>query len=168
MVRNRKKSLIPSTGSSSMPSIKRFKEDVDLLFNSFFNEFFGTSWYPYLITTFEDIQPKVSFPKVNVRETDDSYIVDIAVAGFDKDDVKLELKDNCLSISADKKNEGEDGGEKYIRKEISSRSFNRVIRFPNKISNDKLNASYDNGIIKISMGKEEVKEKDSGIEIDVK
>ena len=163
----KEKSSVPSVGSWSTPAIARFREDMNSLFNEFFTDFFDWDWHFY-IKSFEDMQPKASFPKVNVRESDNEYIVEIAVAGFDKNDVKLVLKDNCLSINADKKEEdSENNSGKYLKREISSRSFSRIIRFPSEIDNENIKADYKDGIIKVTMIKKTEEEKDEGVKIDV-
>jgi len=162
----KEKSSVPSVGSWSAPVIVRFREDMNSLFNGFFTDFLDWDWHFYA-KSFNDIQPNVSFPKVNVRENNDEYTVEIAVAGFDKDDVKLVLKDNCLSISADKKEDNSEGSDKYLKREISSRSFSRMIRFPNEIDNEDIKADYKDGVIKVIMSKKIKEKKDEEVKIDI-
>jgi len=104
---------------------------------------------------FDQIQPKGAFPKINVKDSKCEYTVDIAAAGFDKNDVQLELKDNALFIKADKKEEEEaqeDGGV-WLRREIAQRSFRRIVRFPEQVDPNEINCKYKNGIISCSIGK---------------
>lgn len=158
-----KESLLPSVRLWSSPAIKRFRNELDSLFEDFFADF---NWP---MAVFEDLQPKAGFPKINVSETDDDYKLEIAVAGFDKDDVKLELKDGVLTISADKKEEKEEKDEdrNYLRKEISSRSFSRVVKFPCKVDSDKVEAEYTNGVITATLPKDK-KDDSCGVSIKVK
>lgn len=145
-----KKSLVPAFGSIwTTPSLKRFQNDFSGLFTELVNNFGNLD----SITTFNELQTEVSFPKINVSETDKSYSVEIAVAGFNKEDIDLELKDNILVISADKKEETEEEDKNYLRKEISARSFKRVVRFPKKVVSSTANANYINGIITMSIDK---------------
>lgn len=111
-------------------------------------------------------QPKNSLPKINVKETDDSYLVDIAVAGFAKEDVSLEIKDNCFFIKCEHNEETNEDNHKYVLKEISNRSFKRVLRFPKKIDVDSISCDYKNGIVSCSVGKQAVKP-DSTIKIKI-
>jgi HSP20 family protein len=106
---------------------------------------------------FCDIQPKGTFPKVNVSETDTAFDVEIAVAGFEKEDVSLELKENTLFIRAEKKEESEESDEdkKYLMKEIAHRSFQRVLRFPVKVNVESVDCSYKNGIINCKIDKDD-------------
>jgi len=111
---------------------------------------------------FIDLQPKAAFPKVNVAETDNSYEVEVALAGFEKDDISMELKKNCLYIMADKKEEvsKEDDDKKYLMKEISSRSFRRALNLPKKVVDNDIECSFKDGTIKCILKKEEVKPKE--------
>ena len=158
-----RKSLLPSTASYwGVPVLKRLRDDMDEMFESFFADIFKTP----AMKIFEDVQPSASFPKINVSETDTDYNVEIAVAGFEKDDVNLELKDNTLFISADKKSEKDQEEKNYIRKEISSRSFRRAVRFPCEITED-VNAKYKHGIINVVIKKAVESEKEKSIKINI-
>lgn len=163
-IRRKSKSLVPSVGLWGTPVVRRFKKDFDSLFTDFLDVFNNDSWNWSLIN-FEDIQPKMSFPKINVSETNESYLVEIAIAGFNKEDVKLELKDNCLIMSADKKEEGFDKDQSYLKKEISSRSFRRVVRFVNKI--ESASADYKDGVVKVDLKKKEKADEAGSVEISI-
>jgi len=158
-----KKGLLPSVASYwRAPVVDRFHSDIDELFESVFTSIFNAP----AVKTFEDIQTNASFPKVNVSETKDCYTVDIAIAGFNKDDVNLELKENTLFIGANKKEQLEEDVKTYLCKEILSRSFNRSVRFPCAITSE-VSADYKDGIISISIRKDTKKNKDCGIKIDI-
>lgn len=133
-----------------------------------FNDLFGDLWKKYDefwrncdidMSVFEQIQPKTSFPKINLYEKDSEYEIKIAVADFSKDDLELELKDNTLLIKGESKEESEECG-KCLCKEISSRSFRRVVRFPKEIDAEKINCVYKDGVISCTIGKKEVIEKE--------
>jgi len=147
-------------------------------FNDFFTDIHDSFWQRFdalwdnwnlNMKAFDELQPKGSFPKVNVLDNPANYEVEIAIAGFDKDDVELELKENTLFIKADKKEEctNEDECKKYLTKEIAQRSFRRVINFPADVNSEDISAKYENGIIKCTIGKMEVIKPDS-VKIDVK
>jgi HSP20 family protein len=126
-------------------------------FNDVINEFdkLIDSW-DLDMKTFTDLQPKCSFPKINIVETDTAYEVEIAIAGFGKEDISLELKDNCLLIKADKKEEvsEKDGNKKYLMREISSRSFRRAVNFPKDILKSDISCSHKDGVVKCVLKKE--------------
>jgi HSP20 family protein len=150
-----KKDLIKQTDSESgLDIFDRFGgvfKEFDGLFGRF-NSLFDN----YFCTTVGELKPiKASFPKVNVADDDTGYDVEIAVAGFDKENVSLEVKDNALFINAEKKEEccDEKEGKKYLCKEIAYRSFKRVIPFPAEISSEGISAKYENGVIKCRINK---------------
>lgn len=153
------KDLMPVFDSMSTPAIRRFRDRLDTLFDQFFEDFFD-------LATFDDLQPKTSFPKINVIESDDAYEIDIAIAGFDKDDIKLELKDNDLFIQGNKQNDQQDENKRFLRREISSRSFKRIVRLPSKIDSKSVKAEYQNGIIKVMINKVK-EEKSNKIEVKI-
>jgi len=159
-----KKSLVPTIGSIwATPGLRRFQNEFGSIFTELLKDFGNIGE----ISAFNELQSDTSFPKINVSETDLGYGVDIAVAGFAKDDVNLELKDNILIISAEKKEENEEEDKNYIRKEISSRSFKRVVRFPKKIDTSTAIANYDKGIIQLSINKFVEEIKDESIKINI-
>ncbi len=141
-------------------------------FDNFFEEMykrFDEVWQDWDVDTklFTDLQPKSSMPKINVYETDDSYEVKIAVADFDKEDLELELKDNVLLIKGNKKENYESDDKKCLVREISSRSFRRVINFTKEVDVDNIKCDYENGIVNCVIGKKEAEEKDKPVKIDI-
>lgn len=161
-----KKDLIKKTDSESgldlfdrFGSVFQEFDGIFSRFNSLFDNFFNApvaEWKPLLAA-------KASFPKVNVVDNADSYDVEIAVAGFDKSDVSLEVKDNALFINAEKKEEccDEKEGRKYLCKEIAYRSFKRVLPFPVEIDTEGISAKYENGVIKCRINKIKTEEPSS-------
>ena len=122
------------------------------------------------VNAFSTLQPKNTFPKINVAETDEAYEVDIALAGFDKDCISLEIKENTLLIKADKKEEVSetDSDKKYLMKEISSRSFRRVLNFPKKVIPEEIECKHENGVISCTFKKDVPKVEDNTYKIEIK
>jgi len=160
-----KKSSITDLVRWERPVMARFRNDMSDLFENLFNDLTDEKWMQMDI--FDDIQSKSTFPKINVSETEDNYKVDIAVAGFSKDDVNLELKDSVLRITADKKEESESTDTSYLRKEISYRSFARAVKFPCRINSDSVSATYENGIISVAIDKIKEEDLNCGVKIEV-
>ena len=80
----------------------------------------------------------------------------MAAPGFEKKDFKVELNHNVLTISSDKKEEREEGdGKQYTRKEFSYLSFCRSFTIPDTINHEKIEARYENGILKVLIPKKE-------------
>lgn len=92
--------------------------------------------------------------KMDVKETEREYIVDAELPGFDREDIKLELDDNILTIKARKDKDEKEEGDKYIRKEIrrcyASRSF-----YVGNVKKEDIKANYENGILHIVLPKDE-------------
>ena len=158
-----KKDLSLYTGSplSRMFDLNRFGDMFDT---------FDKLWKNWDIDykMFTDLQPKSAFPKVNVVETDEAYEVDIALAGFSKDEVSLEFVDNCLCIKADKQVEEKEEDKKYLMKEISSRSFRRALSFVKKVDTTNIESSYDSGVVRCTLKKlPEINPKDDTVKIEI-
>lgn len=98
--------------------------------------------------------------KTDVRETDDSYEVDIDLPGFKKDEVKIQLADGYLTIEAAKgldKDEKDKKSGKYIRRERYAGSMSRSFYVGEDVKQEEIHAKYDNGILKLSVPKKEAK-----------
>ena len=93
--------------------------------------------------------------KTDVKETDDSYEVDIDLPGFKKDEINATLEDGYLTISAAKgldKDEKDKKG-KYIRKERYAGAMSRSFYVGDGVTQDEVKAKYENGILKLSIPK---------------
>ena len=94
--------------------------------------------------------------KTDVRETEDSYLVDIDLPGFKKDEVKVELKDGYLTISAAKgldKDEQDKKG-RYIRQERYAGTMSRSFYVGEGVKPEDLHAKYEDGILQVTVPKE--------------
>ena len=136
-----------------LPSI--FSEN---LFDDFFNDNFG------MFPVWNERNPLYgkrtkNLMKTDVRETEDSYELDIDLPGFKKDEVTVDLKDGCLTISAAKglNKDEQDKKGRYIRQEryagACSRSF-----YVGDVESKDVSAKFEDGILRISMPKEPKKE----------
>lgn len=95
-------------------------------------------------------------PAVNIKETDKSFELDLAVPGMDKKDFKIELKDGSITISAKHENKLEETNEKerYSRREFSYQSFSRsFVLAEDLVNTEAINAKYENGILNVSIPK---------------
>jgi HSP20 family protein len=98
-----------------------------------------------------------TLPSVNIRETNDNFIVEMAAPGMTKDDFKIELDGNLLTISSEKEDRNEmKDGEKYTRQEFSYQSFQRSFQLPKDVvDSDKIQAKYENGVLNLVVPKKE-------------
>jgi HSP20 family protein len=98
-----------------------------------------------------------TLPSVNIRETNDNFIVEMAAPGMTKNDFKIELDGNLLTISSEKEDRNEmRDGEKYTRQEFSYQSFQRSFQLPKDVvDSDKIQAKYENGVLNLVIPKKE-------------
>ena len=90
-------------------------------------------------------------PAVNVKETDKSYEIEVAVPGMKKEDLKLDVDNGVLTISAEQKEEKENKEDNYTRREFSYSSFSRSFSLPQNVNEDSIKAKYDNGFLALTL-----------------
>jgi HSP20 family protein len=125
-----------------------------------FDDFFTRDLFDWGTSNFSGAG--TTLPAVNVKETADNFEVEMAAPGMNKEDFKVELNNNVLTISSEKKHEHEEkDGEKYSRKEFSYQSFQRSFQLSKEaVDADNIQARYENGVLRLSIPKrEEVKQK---------
>src|SRR6185437_8162780 len=94
-------------------------------------------------------------PAVNISENKERFEVSLAAPGMKKADFNIDVERNTLTISAETKAEKEEKDERYTRKEYSYSSFSRSFTLPEGVNKDKIDASYDNGVLTLSLPKTE-------------
>ena len=117
-----------------------FNSLVDELFTDLKNEFPG--------------HRKQTVP-VNVKETDKSYELEVVAPGFEKADFRINVDQDLLTVSAEKKNEVKEENHKNIRREYSYSSFKRSFTLDEKIDATNIAASYINGVLTLNLPKKE-------------
>jgi len=103
-----------------------------------------------------------TLPAVNIRETAENFEVEMAAPGMKKEDFKIELEGNELRIGSEHRSENETKeGERYTRREFSYQSFQRSFTLPKDVVDvEQINASYENGVLRLLIPKkEEAKQK---------
>lgn len=109
-----------------------------------------------------------TLPAVNVKELKDGYEIEMSAPGLKKEDFNIELNNNVLVISSEKKEEDETKDEdgRYTRREFSYQSFCRSFNLPDTVDTEKIDAKYENGILTLTIPNvEEVEESPKRIEI---
>lgn len=123
-----------------------------------FDDFFGR--FPM------KMEERMWTPNVNISETKDNIMVTAEIPGRSKEDIKVSLHENVLTISGEKKQEKEEKEPNYHRIERSYGSFTRCFDLPTTVQFDKIKANYKDGILKITLPKsEEVKPKEIPIAV---
>jgi len=94
-----------------------------------------------------------SLPAVNIREDEKAFYLELAVPGMDKKDLRIEVKDDVLTISAEQKEEKQEDLEGYRRREFSYSSFCRSFYLPEDVNGEKIGANYKDGILNVEIPK---------------
>jgi len=96
-----------------------------------------------------------SMPAVNIREDEKKYSLDLAIPGIDKKDLKIDINEDVLTISSEKKSENEEERDGYKRKEFSYSSFCRSFYIPENANKEKIEANYKDGVLNVTLPKHE-------------
>ena len=98
-----------------------------------------------------DWMKKPSVPAVNVKETEKGFDIELAAPGLSKNDFKITVDNRVLTISSEKQEEKEQKEKEYTRKEFSYSSFSRSFALPENVNEDGIKATYDNGLLNVSL-----------------
>ncbi len=129
--------------------------------DSFFNDFFEGEFFPNRAVR------NASVPAANIKETEKAYHVELAAPGMKKEDFKVELNDELLSIRAESKQEKEEKNERYTKREFNYTSFVRSFRLPEEVDAENIKAAYNEGILNIEIPKVEATVKNKVREISI-
>lgn len=94
-------------------------------------------------------------PAVNIRETEEAFIVEMAAPGMKKEDFNIEIKEGMLLISSEHKEEKEEKKEQFTRKEFNYSAFNRSFQLPENVNPGVIKAAYKEGLLTIELPKRE-------------
>jgi len=138
------------------------------IFRSVFDDFFTKDLFDWNSKHFSDLGS--TLPSVNVKETERGFNVELAAPGMQKDDFNIELDHNVLTISSEQKDEKseEDYDGRYTRREFNYQSFSRSFTLPENADHSKIEASYDDGVLYVSIPKKEIVSKLSSKTIESK
>lgn len=121
----------------------------------FMNDFFNTDVFDWSDRNFGKFEN--TSPSVNVKDAENKYEIEVAAPGVNKEDFKVELNGNKLTISSESKTENENKDEKgnYTRREFNYQSFSRSFTLPDDVDGESIKASHQNGVLKIEIPKKE-------------
>ena len=106
-------------------------------------------------------------PTLDVSETKNDYVVKVELPGMDSKDIDISLTNDVLTIKGEKRQEKEEKDENYHLIERSYGSFTRSVRLPSQVQSDKINATFKNGVLKVTLPKtEEAKKKEIKIKVE--
>ncbi len=135
--------------------LSSFRSEMDRLWNSFFGE-----------TAFSRSPTEEWAPSVDIAETKDNFVIKAELPGLEANDVNIAVSGGLLTIKGEKKKEEEEKDEHHHCVERYSGSFQRVFQLPASVQTDKVDATFDKGILKVTLPKaEEAKKKEIKIKV---
>lgn len=144
-------SIIKRTnGTSGLPA-RPITGLIDQLFQNNLKNFFNDDAWG-----FNGVEHQVTVP-VNLKETDTAFEMQLVAPGLRKEDFKLNVSNDLLTVSFEQKEEQEQGNkeEGWLRKEFRMQSFNRSFNLDDSVDINKINAAYNNGILQLTLPKKE-------------
>jgi len=113
------------------------------------NDFFGKD----LLSSFFSDGADYTVPAVNIKENDKSFEIEVAAPGVNKDDFKINLEKNVLTVSSEKETKIEVDPDNFMKREFGYNSFSRSFSIPESVNADKIKASHENGVLTIQLPK---------------
>jgi HSP20 family protein len=123
------------------PMLTSFRKEMDRLFERAFDQ------------DFEIPNLGAWMPPIDLSENNDTVFVRLEVPGIDPKDIQVQLKGNVLTVRGEKIRETEKKDESYFRAERSYGSFVRTLQLPASVREDKVNATFKNGLLTITLSK---------------
>lgn len=124
-------------------TVRDLQREVD----SIFDQFFGRGS--------DDDTSTVWAPRTDLSETDDAFRIRLDVPGMTKDDIAINLQNNTLTVSGERSSERQEDGEEYVRVERAFGTFHRTFTLPDAVDPDRVEATYDGGVLTINVPKTE-------------
>lgn len=130
------------------------------LFPSLFDDFFKP-WNEIFGNGGSLVPRALTVPAVNITDEKDEYKVSLAAPGLKKDDFRIDVEGNLLTISCEKEEKKEEKEKRHTRREYNYTSFSRSFTLPEDVKQDKIEAHYTDGVLHLSLPKKEEAKKAS-------
>ena len=124
--------------------------------------FFEEDWFLPAFPSF-----KIAEPAMDVYETEKEVVAEVNLPGIEPEKVEVSVKNQVLSVSGKTEEKKEEKEKGYWRREIKKGAFQRMVRLPCPVQEDKVEATYEKGVLKIVMPKAE-RPKEKTVKIKVK
>jgi HSP20 family protein len=121
--------------------LERIQREIDRMFSS--------------VLTEDSNETPVFLPPVDVEETDNHYVLSLDLPGVRKEDIRMEVMDNQLRVTGERKQEREDRRESSYRVERSYGTFERVFNLPSGVNPDQIHSEHENGVLRVAIPKAE-------------
>ncbi|SFN42101.1 HSP20 family protein [Chryseobacterium oleae] len=138
------KTIVKRNSSTLLPGNSR----------SLFDDFFNRELFNWSNTNFSD--SRTTLPSVNIKEREEAFEVEVAAPGMQKEDFRITLEGNLLTIFSSKEDNEEENGGSYTRREFSYQSFQRSFELSKDVVDDEhIEAKYENGVLRLTIPKKE-------------
>ena len=134
-------------------TLVRANRDMFPSFTGLFDDFFNTELGDWRRGNYSS--SNTTLPKVNIKEDENGYVVEMAAPGMTKEDFNIKLDQNLLTISSEKNEENKEDDSRYSKREFAYHSFQRSFTLPDSADGEKIEASYENGILLVNIPKKE-------------
>ena len=138
---------LTKSGSTTLPSVF---DDFLKPWNEWFtkgNDFFGRS---------------LTIPSVNIAEDEKGYQVSLAAPGLKREDFKIDIDGNMITVSSEQEESKEEQEKKFTRREYNYTSFSRSFTLPDDVNREKVEAKYADGVLHLSLPRKEELKRDNG------
>ena len=158
----------PTLSSSPFAFMRRFSEEMDRMFDDFgfggnwLGPSFGRDFFPRSVGEFGQ---SLWSPQIETFEREGQLVIRADLPGLKKDDVNVEITDDAITISGERRNEDEERREGYYRSERSYGSFFRSIPLPQGVNAEEANATFNNGVLEITMEAPQLQSRGRRLEI---
>lgn len=138
----------------NLPSQQRKNRDPWFSFQDDFKDLINR------FTDYDDFSKDVTtpshfIPKIDIKDRGKDYLVMAEIPGMSEDDINISLNENVLTLEGEKKSEHKDEGKDFYRSEIAYGSFYRTIPLNDDVDDNKVEANYKDGVLKITLPKKE-------------
>jgi HSP20 family protein len=147
-------------GNKNMSTLTKYNKSEFLTpFDRIFDDFFGSYW-PTADFGGTSLYSKSSYPKVDVLEYDDKYVLEADLGGLSKEDVSVELEGNLLVIRGGKRSKNvADEKARYVHREIKRSSFVRTFSIGRDVDRESVKADFVDGLLTVTMKRVKLEEK---------
>jgi HSP20 family protein len=118
---------------------------------AYWDDFFNDNFFQSM----SDYTQEGNTPAVNVAEDEKEYRIEIAVPGLSKKEVKIDLEDNVLTISSERKENKEEQKSNFMRREFFYNQFKRSFQLPETVDQEKIHATHEAGIVTVQLPKKQ-------------
>ncbi|RUO60842.1 heat-shock protein Hsp20 [Pseudidiomarina marina] len=143
--------------SSSLTPFSRFHDEMDRLLNDTFKTFTVPRLFDEHNADFWKNTDVIFRPKVDISESPEQYSISVELPGVEKKDLKLSVEGNYLTIQGEKRSEETRKNDNYHTIERRYGHFQRVLNLPDDVKADSVSATFKNGVLHISIGRDKSK-----------